>query len=372
VSPHSKADRDRHVARTTLIASLTVLAVAAVVWLLYRVSNVLFMGFVSVFIAIALEPPVDFLARRGLKRGAATGVVFLATFLLTAGFIIALAPLLVDQMTELVNAIPGYVDSLIDWVNTTFGLNIPFNLEALTDQADETLKWLQGNASGIIGGVLGVGAAIGSFFIFVTTVALFSFYMLAELPKLQRTVLQTMDEERQRRAIHIWEVAVEKMGGYIYSRLILAFIGGTIAAVFLTLLEVPYALPLGIWIGVLSQFIPVIGTYLALILPAIVALSSGGWTTTLWVVLFFVGYQQLENLLISPRITKHTMSIHPAISIAAIIVGGILLGPIGIILALPVTGIIQALVSESAKRHVVVVETSSDGVEVEVDGNGGG
>ena len=95
MAPHSKADRDRHVARTTLVASLTVLAVAAAVWLLYRISNVLFMGFVSVFIAIALEPPVDYLARRGWKRGAATGVVFLATFLLTVGFIVALAPLLI-------------------------------------------------------------------------------------------------------------------------------------------------------------------------------------------------------------------------------------------------------------------------------------
>jgi predicted PurR-regulated permease PerM len=361
VTPESKAKRDRHVARTTLVASLTVLAVAAVVWLLFRISNVLFMGFVALFVAIALEPAVHYLAKRGWRRGAATGVVFLAAFLLMVGFLVALAPLIIDQLTDLGQAVPNYVESLVDWVNQTFGVDISIDLDQVTDQADQAVGWLSGNAGGIIGGVLGVGSAIGGFFIFVTTVALFAFYMVAELPKLQKTVLQTMDEERQRRAIHIWDVAVEKMGGYIYSRLILALIGGIIAAIFLTVLKVPYALPLGIWIGVLSQFIPVIGTYLAAILPAVVALSSGGWSTTLWVVLFFIGYQQVENLLISPRITKRTMSIHPAISIAAIIIGGSLLGPIGIILALPVTGIIQALISESTKRHEVVVEMSSEG-----------
>lgn len=361
MTPESKAQRDRHIARTTLVASLTVLAVAAVVWLLFRISNVLFMGFVALFVAIALEPAVHYLAKRGWRRGAATGVVFFAAFLLMVGFLIALAPLIIDQLTDLGQAVPSYVESLVDWVNQTFGLEISIDLDQVTDQADQAVGWLSGNAGGIIGGVLGVGSAIGGFFIFVTTVALFAFYMVAELPKLQKTVLQTMDEERQRRAIHIWDVAVEKMGGYIYSRLILALIGGIIAAVFLTVLKVPYALPLGIWIGVLSQFIPVIGTYLAAILPAVVALSSGGWSTALWVVLFFIGYQQVENLLISPRITKRTMSIHPAISIAAIIIGGSLLGPIGIILALPVTGIIQALISESTKRHEVVVEMSAEG-----------
>jgi predicted PurR-regulated permease PerM len=168
-----------------------------------------------------------------------------------------------------------------------------------------------------------------------------------------------MPERRQREALHIWDVAVEKMGGYIYSRLILAFISGSIAAAFLAFLDVPFALSLGIWIGVLSQFIPVVGTYLALILPAIVALSSNGTTTMIWVIVFFVAYQQVENLLLSPRITKRTMSIHPAVSIAAIIMGGQLMGAIGIILALPMAGIIQALISESSRRHELFLDAES-------------
>ena len=90
------------------------------------------------------------------------------------------------------------------------------------------------------------------------------------------------------------------MGGYIYSRLILALLSGTLTRSFLTILGVPFAVSLGIWVGVLSQFIPVVGTYLAAILPAVVALSSGGLGTMLWVILYFLAYQQIENYLIAP------------------------------------------------------------------------
>jgi predicted PurR-regulated permease PerM len=98
----------------------------------------------------------------------------------------------------------------------------------------------------------------------------------------------------------------------------------------------------------------VVGTYLASILPAIVALTFRDWATAIWVVVFFVAYQQLENYLIAPRITKRTMEIHPAISVGAIIVGATLLGGFGVILALPMAGIIQALISESRKSYEVV------------------
>jgi predicted PurR-regulated permease PerM len=98
-----------------------------------------------------------------------------------------------------------------------------------------------------------------------------------------------------------------------------------------------------------------------MILPAVVALTVRGTTTMLWVVLFFVAYQQLENYVIAPRITKRTMEIHPAVSIGAIIIGSLLLGPIGVILALPTAGIIQALISESRKHHAVILDEPGRG-----------
>ena len=338
--------------RRTLTVAVVIVGVAAVIWLGFLLRNVLFMVFVALFVAVALEPPVQFLAKRGWRRGVATGVVFLAALLLVAVFFWALAPLFVQQVEELIDAIPGLVESTLLFLQDTFGLGLSEIDPAQIGR--DLLEGAQNVGGAVAGGVLGLVSTVFGFLLFATTVALFSFYMLADLPKLQRTVLSFMPEEQQKKALRVWVVAVEKMGGYIYSRLILAAVSATITYIFLTLLDVPFAISLGIWVGILSQFVPVVGTYLASILPALVALTFRDVATAIWVVVFFVAYQQLENYLIAPRITKRTMEIHPAISVGAIIVGGTLLGGLGVILALPMAGIIQALISESRKSYEVI------------------
>jgi predicted PurR-regulated permease PerM len=350
--PNATSDHRLFVRRTFTVA-IVLIGAAAVIWLLFRLGSVIFMVFVSVFVTVAFEPPVHYLAKRGWKRGTATGLVFLVALTLALLFVWALLPLFVQQVEELINAIPGVTESFLLFLQDTFGLNLS-EIDT-TNIGQDLLEAVQGLGGTLLGGVLGLTASVFGFLFFATTVALFSFYMIAELPQLQHTVLSFMPEEQQRRALHIWDVAVEKMGGYIYSRLILAVISASLTAAVLTLLDVPFALSLGIWVGVLSQFVPVIGTYLASILPALVALTFNDLGTAIWAVVFFVAYQQLENYLISPRITKRTMEIHPAVSVAAIIIGGTLLGGIGVILALPMAGIIQAILGESRRSYEVVV-----------------
>ena len=344
--------------RRTLVVAGVLLLTALALYLLFRLRNLLFMVFVALFIAVAIEPPVHFLEKRGWRRGLATGLVFLVAFLLFVAFVALLVPLFVNQFNGLIDALPGYIESVSLQLNEWFNLDI--STESLQQEASRLPDLIAGAGGTILGGLVSVTTGVFSFLFFATTVALFSFYMVAELPKLQRTVLSTMNQDRQSDALHIWDVAVEKMGGYIYSRLILSFLSGTLTAIFLSILDVPFAISLGIWVGVLSQFIPVVGTYLAAILPAVVALSSRGLGTMLWVIVYFLAYQQVENYLIAPRITQRTMEIHPAVSIAAIIIGSALFGPIGVILALPMTGIIQALISESRREHAVILDGAHD------------
>ena len=350
-------DTDRDLRRRVLSIVLILLAVAAGLWFAYQIAELLFMVFVALFVAVAIEPPVHTLTKRGWSRGAATGLVFVAALLIVAVFLVSLVPVLISQVDALVSAIPGYIESTLEFLDNRFGFE--FSDAEVEEQVSGAQEWLQSNVGTLLGGVVGIGSTVFSFLFFAITVGIFAFYMVAELPQLQRTVLSMMSQSRQRRAMEIWDTAVEKMGGYIYSRLILAAIGGTISALFLTFLKVPFSVPLGIWIGVLSQFIPVVGTYIATILPAIVALTVSG-PTALWVVVFFVIYQLIENFLISPQITERTMSLHPAVSIAAIIVGGSIMGAIGIILALPFAAIVQALISTSVHRHEVVVSTDRE------------
>lgn len=352
MTPAERAEMRRFRNRTLVVAGV-LLGVLAVLWLTWRLSNLLFMIFVALFITIAFEPPVHWLEKKGWRRGMAAFVVLLAAVLLIAGFIAALAPLFVAQVDQLVQELPRIIESFATWLNESFGLQIEVDPEKLA--SDLGASWQQ-VGGGLAGGVLTFLSSVGNFLLFTTTTALFAFFMLAELPQMQRTVLSFMPKERQMRALEIWDVAVEKMGGYIYSRLVLAVIGAGVAWAGLQILGVPFAPSLGIWVGVLSQFVPVVGTYLAMILPAIVAFTFNGIQTMVWVIVIFVVYQQVENYLVGPWITKRTMEIHPAITVGAILAGGYLLGGVGVILALPVAGIVQAIIGEYRKSHDVVLD----------------
>ncbi len=347
--------------RRAVLLAIGLLGVAAVLWMAWTLQSLLFMVFISLFVAVALVPPVEFLAKRGWKRGLATALVFLVALLLAIGFLWALAPLFIRQISELIEDVPVMVNAVFAWLHNSFGFD--FSDFEIEDLGIDLASYLQAIGGTLIGGVVGVAATIGGFLIFATTVALFSFYMLAELPQFQKTILSAMPADQQRKALHVWDVAVENMGGYIYSRLVLAVLSATLTTIVLLILDVPFALSLGIWVGVLSQFIPVVGTYLAAILPAVVALTFNDVQTALIVVIYFVAYQQIENYVFSPRITKRTMEIHPAVSIAAIIAGAALMGGLGVILALPMTGIVQAIISESRKRHDTILDEQEAVVE---------
>jgi predicted PurR-regulated permease PerM len=153
----------------------------------------------------------------------------------------------------------------------------------------------------------------------------------------------------------IWEMAVAKTGGYIYSRLLLAAASGLAHLIILLVLGVPFALPLALWIGVTSAFVPVVGTYLGGILALLVALVNQP-IDALWLAIFIGVYQQVENYALAPAVQSRTMDVHPAVAFLAVLVGGTLLGAPGALLALPATAIIQALLSTYVRRHELIAE----------------
>lgn len=356
-----------------LTVALTLLGVVAVLWLLLQIRGLLYMVFVSLFISIALEPAVQYLDRRGWRRGLATGVVFVGMVLAGGALVALVVPALVVEVAALIRNIPGFVEELEslagDW------LEIDLLTPAAENQVSGVSNLVQRYGSGLAGGIVGFGSTVLGALFQGFTIALFSFYLLAEGPAFRRTVLSMMPADRQREALRVYEIAIEKTGGYVYSRTILAVVSALFTTGLLILLDVDFAIALGVWVGVLSQFVPVIGTYLGAILPTLVALADDPWKA-LWVVVGLVAYQQVENLLIGPRITAHTMAIHPAVSVGAIIVGGSLMGATGVILSLPVAAIVQAVISTTIERHQVIegVERrgSGSGAEDAPDMGGGG
>lgn len=339
--------------RAVVQVALVVLGVLGVVWTLGRLRSLVLQLFVALFIAIALEPAVQFLVRRGWRRSRATPVVFFGAFVLTFGFVAAVIPVFVDQAVELTENLPRYLENIEGWLRSQDLVDVELLNDRIRAQLEDAGSLLSEYGGTLAGGVLALGTTVFGAVFQMLVIGLFAYSMVAESPKLRRTVLTRLPPHRQREVIRIWEIAVEKTGGYIYSRLVLAAVAAVFTTVVLWVLTVPHAIALGLWVGVLSQFVPVIGTYIAAILPVTVALFDDP-LSALWVLVALVGYQQVENLLIAPRITARAMAIHPAVSIGAVIAGAALLGGVGAVLSLPVAATIQAAVSTAMRRHELV------------------
>ena len=348
--------------RWLLTASVTLLGIAASLWVMGRLASLLLMIFLALFAAVVLIPAVDWLERRGWKRRWATLMVFVGALLMVALFLAALLPVFIDQTAAITVQLPGYLSSAEEWLSNL--VNIDLLDSEVESQLDDLGSLLQQYGAQVAGGVLAAGSTLVGAVFQGVTILLFAYYMVAETPKMLRLVLSLFPARRQRLLLQIWQVSIEKTGGYVYSRLILALLSAITTAVALALLSVPYPVALGIWVGVISQFIPVVGTYLAGALPVLIALFEEP-ITALWVLIVILVYQQIENLLFAPRVTARTMSIHPAVSVGAVIAGGSLLGAMGAVLALPVAAIVQSLISTYRHRHQLVVGVdSSDDSEV--------
>ena len=335
-----------------VFVTLVVIALfGAALLVLYQVRSLIYMLFLATFVAVALEPAVHKLVKRGWRRRTATMLVFGITMILFIGFLVALIPVFATQAALLIENIPEYLQALQNLASRYF--NVDLVDPELTSQFEDLGALLQQYGSTVAGGVFAIGNTVFGAIFQMVTVALFAYYLVAEGPSWRRTVLSMLPAERQREALNIWEISVDKTGGYVYSRGVLAIVTGLFTFIVLASLGVPSAATLAVWMGVLSQFVPVIGTYVGMVLPALAALSVSP-AAALWVVIAMVSYQQLENWLIAPRVTARTMAIHPAVTIGALIAGASLLGGMGAVLALPVAATIQALISTTIQRHNVI------------------
>ncbi|NLA36400.1 MAG: AI-2E family transporter [Actinobacteria bacterium] len=314
-------------------------------------SGLLILVLVSLFLSFAIEPAVDRLSARGMRRGAATGLVFVGLLVGSAVLVGVIVNLVIEQVSALVNDAPELIEDATSWFNSTFDANVTTDdLVAEVRQYEGDLTKYAGDVGGRVISV--TGTALGVLFD-LFTIALFTFYLVAEGPKFRRTILSVLPPDRQVTVLDLWEVAISKTGGYLYSRTILATVSAMISWVAFTAIGVPSPLALAVWMGIVSQFVPVVGTYIGGLLPVLIALTESPGRA-LAVFIFMMVYQQFENYVLAPRITARTMEIHPAVAFGAAIAGGSIIGPVGALLALPAAAIIQAFISSYLSRHELI------------------
>ncbi|TQJ56158.1 AI-2E family transporter [Streptomyces sp. NBC_00080] len=318
-------------------------------WAFHQLIGLLLNILIAFFLALAIEPAVSRMAARGMRRGLATFLVFFGLLIVAAGFFTLLGSMLAGQIIKMIEGFPDYLDSVINWINTTF------HTELRRVDIQEGLlhsDWLRKYAQNSAAGVLDVSTQVLGGLFRLLTIALFSFYFAADGPRLRRALCSVLPPARQAEVLRAWEIAVDKTGGYLYSRGLMALVSGVAHYVLLEALGIPYAPVLAVWVGVVSQFIPTIGTYLAGALPMLIAFTVSP-LYALWVLIFVVVYQQFENYVLQPKLTSKTVDIHPAVAFGSVIAGTALLGAVGTLVAIPAVATLQAFLGAYVKRYDV-------------------
>jgi predicted PurR-regulated permease PerM len=339
------------------LVRVTVVALAVIVglWLLGQLSGFLITLLLSIFLAFALEPPVNWLARHGVRRGAATLLTMALVFAAIGFFFFVIGALVVEQVTSISDDFPSYVDNVTNYVDDHFDVDISDQTDQLRDAGLSNISGIAGNAFGIVTTFIGI-----VFQLF--TVVLFTYYFCARGPELRRSICSMFPPRQQAEVIRVWDLAVDRTAGFLFSRALLGLVSAVVHGIAFALLDLPYALTLAIWVGIVSQLIPTVGTYLAGALPILVALSDSP-VTALWVLIVIVIYQQIENYLLTPPLSARTMEINPAVAFGAVIVGATIFGIPGAFLALPLTATATAFVGAYIKRHELIENSDPDAQE---------
>jgi predicted PurR-regulated permease PerM len=343
--------------RTLLVIAATVLAVALVVWVLLEAWQVVSWIFIAILFAIALQPAVDFLERRGMPNGAAVTLVSIAALAAVGLLAWAVIPPLVSQTTELIQAIPGAIDDItagrgpLGFLQTDYGL------------ADRAREFLEGRSSE---GVLGVTSPAlevlrGILTAVVATVTIFFmvFFLLREGRRWVNAGVDLLPPASRPRWERVLAGVTRTIRGYVTGNLLISLIAGLVAYVTLFALGVPYALPLALLVALLD-LIPLVGATLGTVLAASVALSEGLFPC-LVVVAVFIVYQQIENHLLQPLIYGRTVQLSPLMVLISILLAGSIAGVIGALIAIPIAGSLQVVVIEllAARRERLQARWSS-------------
>ncbi|MFD3487067.1 AI-2E family transporter [Streptomyces sp. NPDC058665] len=339
----------RWLPRAMVLALVLVACFQVGTWAFQQLLSLLINILIAFFLALAVEPAVSRMASHGLRRGLATFLVFFAVLIASVGFVVLLGSMLAGQIIEIVEDFPNYLDSLINWINENFRTEL--SRVAVQDSLLHS-DWLQRYVQNSASGVLDISTTVLGGLFRLLTIFLFSFYFAADGPRLRRTVCSVLPPAKQAEVLRAWEIAVDKTGGYIYSRGLMALISGVAHYILLEILGIPYAPVLAVWVGLVSQFLPTIGTYLAGALPMLIAFTVAPWYA-LWVLGFVVIYQQFENYVLQPKLTARTVDIHPAVAFGSVVAGTALLGAVGALIAIPAVATLQAFLGAYVKRYDV-------------------
>ncbi len=332
--------------------TLTVVGVLFACYLLYVLRPVVVSVLLGLFFAVGLEPAVAALERRGVRRGLAILLIFLAVLGVLADFLVLAVPPAVAQFTALVQAVPGWLTQLSEGRTRLGGL-----LGA--PEVQEQLQGLLGRVPGVLGAsvgrLLGVASAVlGSVFSLLTVLVL-TVYFMAALPRLRASAARAL---ARRERVALLDEVLGKISGYVIGQLSIVVIAGVSAFVFLTLIGAPFPAVLGL-LTALTAVIPLVGATLGAVLVTLVVLTDS-LGKALATFAFYVVYQQIENYVVAPRVFARAIDLPPLVVFVAVLVGAGLAGFVGAIVALPAAAAVKAVAQYELRERRVDTPGAAD------------
>ncbi len=312
--------------------------------LLGRARSVLILIGLGFFIAAGLDPVVGWLVRHRMPRWAAVLTVIACGLAVGAAFLAAAIPPLTSEATALAHQIPHYMHSLQDRNSQLGKLNMKYHIQ------QRLSKLVTSGGSSVVGGVLGAGALVLTTASSILAVIVLSIYFLAGLPRIKVFAYQLVPHSRRPRVILIGDEILAKVGGYVLGNFITSVIAGLGTFFWLLAFGVPYPLLLAMFVALLD-LIPVIGSTIGGAVVSLVALTVS-LPVALATLAFYVAYRLAEDYFIVPRIMGRTVQVPAIVSLVAVLIGGVLMGIIGALVAIPVAAAIRLLLHEVAIRRL--------------------
>jgi predicted PurR-regulated permease PerM len=341
-------------------ALLVVTAVALAVWALFSISGALLLVFTGVFLAFVFEYPLRFMMEKTrLGRGLAATILVLGTVVLLTVLALLLAAPLLRSVRDFLKDLPEIVGDLresdeLSWLGDTDAADdVESGAQSLSDTIPVDLSALVGIAGDIFGFALGI-----------FTIVFVALFVLIDMPKIKGAVATVLPPAEGERTLDVWERITTTISRWAIGAAAIAVIAGTVQGTTAWLLGSSYALALGVIAGFLD-LIPNLGATIAGFILVPVVWAEEGLTAAVIMLVVVLVYQQVENNLLTPTIQRKATNIWASLVIISVTVFGALLGVLGALVAVPLTGSIQIVVQEltAARRERIAALKAQANVE---------
>lgn len=310
-------------------------------------STVLIYVAIALFVALALDPLVRLLMRRGLSRAWGIVVTFVALAVVIVGMLWLVLPPVVRQVQQFIGDVPSIVNDVmrsdaVRWLEDTFG-------DSLSDVLDEVQRFVTNpaNIAAVGGGLLQVGVTVVSAISGSIIVLVLSLYFLAALPRMKNALVRLSPARSRSTVAEMTRQITESIGGYLSGMVVLAAMNAVFAFILLTILGVPFAALLAV-LAFAITLIPLVGTVLFWVGASVVTLLTNP-TEPAPAIIFaavYLLYMQIEAYVLTPRVMNRTVSVPGSLVVIGALVGGTLLGLLGALVAIPVTASILLIVNQ--------------------------